>query len=42
MAAVAGWEKRAKLLLQLLSIFEGGDVAVPYIDSDTMRPGRAC
>ena len=36
MAAVAGWEKRAKLLLQLLSIFEGGDVAVPYIDSDTM------
>ena len=27
MSAVAGWEDRARLLLQLLKIFEGGDLA---------------
>lgn len=36
MSAVAGWEDRARLLLQLLKIFEGGDLAVAYLDSSTM------
>jgi len=34
--AVDGWEARAKLLLQILSIFESGEIAVPYLDSETM------
>jgi hypothetical protein len=34
--AVDGWDARAKLLLQILSIFESGEIAVPYLDSDTM------
>jgi len=34
--AVDGWENRARLLLQLLSIFEDGELAVPYLDSSTM------
>jgi len=34
--AVEGWEERAKLLLSLHSIFEGGDLAVAYLDSSTM------
>ena len=33
--AVAGWEARAMLLL-LFSIFDGGELGVPYIDSHTM------
>ena len=36
MSAVAGWEDRARLLLQLLKIFEGGDLTVAYLDSSTM------
>jgi len=35
-SAVDGWEMRAKLLLQVLSIFEDGEIAIPYLDSDTM------
>jgi len=34
--AVEGWESRAKLLIQILSIFEDGEIAIPYLDSDTM------
>jgi len=34
--AVDGWEARARLLLHILSIFESGQIAVPYLDSDTM------
>ena len=34
--AVEGWEARAKLLLAILSIFEDGEIAIPYLDSDTM------
>ena len=34
--AVDGWEARAKLLLPILSIFEDGEIAIPYLDSDTM------
>jgi len=36
MDAVEGWEKRARLLLLLHSIFEDGEQAVAYIDSTTM------
>jgi len=36
MGAVDGWEKRAKLMLSLHSIFEGGDLAIAYLDSSTM------
>ena len=34
--AVERWKSRARLLLQLLSIFEDGELAVPYLDSSTM------
>ena len=34
--AAERWESRARLLLQLLSIFEDGKLAVPYLDSSTM------
>lgn len=37
MGAVEGWKMRAKLLLSLHSIFEGGDFAVAYSDSSTMH-----
>ena len=34
--AVEKWKTRANLLLRLLSIFEDGVLAVPYLDSSTM------
>jgi len=34
--AVEGWESRAKLLIQIHSIFEDGEIAIPFLDSDTM------
>jgi len=34
--AVEGWESRAKLLIHIHSIFEDGEIAIPFLDSDTM------
>jgi len=36
MVAVKGWKERAKLLMSLHSIFDGGDFAVAHLDSSTM------
>jgi len=35
-SAVAGWEARSRLLLHLFSIFDGGVLGVPYLDSHSM------
>jgi len=34
--AAEGWESRAKLLIHIHSIFEDGEIAIPFLDSDTM------
>jgi len=35
-AAVEGWEARARLLLKVFSVFEDGEIAMPFVDSDSM------
>jgi len=34
--AAEGWELRAKLLIHIHSIFEDGEIVIPFLDSDTM------
>jgi len=34
--AVEGWEARARMFLKMLSVFENGEIAIPFVDSDTM------